>query len=246
MADGDSPAPASSRSVRFFALSTSRVKTMSGSFHHFLPDAVRPVERPAERTVLCVQPVIEKQDFLKQALVGFRVVMAANGLEAIRIRNQSEFDAYIVDYWLPDWAGVSLCRDIRKTDPNVPIIVFTSAGSEYEQRALRAGAMMFLKPPVDPDVLRQRLRVLIRTSDVHDLRARMEAERVIEEELKRRAEAAKERTEAAMLQAEGAIERAARIKALKAFLAAGGTIAGFDRSWPQQFAAARDRDRSRS
>ncbi len=215
---------------------------MSGSFHHFAPHPHASATALPERSVLCVQPNSENQQFLKQALAGFRVVMAPNGLEAVRIKNQAVFDAYIIDYWLPDWAGVALCRDIRKTDPHVPIVVYTSASSEYAQRAFRAGAMAYLNAPTDAVAFRERLGALIRISDIHDLRARVEMERVILEELQRRAMVAKERTEAAMVQAEGAIERAARGKAEKAFLAAGGTLGGFERSWPHQFAAARERD----
>jgi DNA-binding response OmpR family regulator len=217
---------------------------MSGSFHHRAPDHAASAALHKERSVLCVQPSSANQEFLKQALTGFRVVIAASGLEAVRIKNQALFDVYVIDYWLPDWAGVSLCRDIRKADPHVPIIIYTSASSEYAPRAFRAGAMAYLNAPTDAAAFRERVITLLRTADSNEMRARLEEERVIQDELLRRAEAAKERTREAMLQASAAIERAARVKAARAFLSAGGTLAGFERSWPDQFAAARDRDPS--
>jgi hypothetical protein len=104
--------------------------------------------------------------------------------------------------------------------------------------------MAYLNAPTDAAAFRERVITLLRTADSNEMRARLEEERVIQDELLRRAEAAKERTREAMLQASAAIERAARVKAARAFLSAGGTLAGFERSWPDQFAAARDRDPS--
>jgi DNA-binding response OmpR family regulator len=190
-----------------------------------------------QRSVLCVQPDGAKQAFVRDALKGYRVTVATTAFDAIRHTNQSPFDAYILEFWLPDWAGAPLCRHIREKDPNVPIIFYTIAGSEYAGRALRAGAMAYLQAPIDAAGFRERVRLLIEHADIRDLKARIEEERVIQEELERQANVAIDRADAAMRRAKEAIERVAKIKASKAFIRAGGTSAGFVRFWPNQFAA---------
>jgi CheY-like chemotaxis protein len=215
---------------------------MSGSFYRGA-DLAGPQQVLPERLVLCVQPNVEHQQFLRRALEGYRLEIAGNAFDALRLSNHAVFDAYIIDYWLPDWAGAALCRDLRKSDPHVPIVFYTAAGSEYAERALRAGAMVYLQVPVDAAALRERLSVLIESADMRDLYARIDEERAIADELQRRAAAAIETAQQASQRAVSAIERTAKLKAAKAFLAAGGTRAGFQRFWPQQFAAARARER---
>jgi DNA-binding NtrC family response regulator len=188
-------------------------------------------------TVLCVQAKLKNQQFLRQALDGYRLVMAGTAFEAIRCHNHSVFDAYIVDYWLPDWSGSALCREIRKTDPHSPIVFYTSFGSGDATRALNARATAYIRAPIDSLVFRERLRMLIESADINNLHARLEEERAIHDELQRRASAAVDTAEQAMRRARTAIERSAKIKAEKAFIDAGGTRAGFERLWPKQFAA---------
>jgi DNA-binding NtrC family response regulator len=210
---------------------------MSGSLYdaHSEVDALQPL-LPA-RHLLCVQPKLNSQQFLGHALEGYRLLMVGSAFEAIRCNNHSVFDAYIVDYWLPDWAGPALCREIRKSDPHTPIVFYTSIGAGDPDRALRAGATAYIRAPIDSFVFRERLRVLIECADIHDLHARREEERAIHDELERRAAAAIDQAEQAMQRSRAAIERVAKLKAAKAFIEAGGTRAGFQRFWPHQYAA---------
>jgi DNA-binding response OmpR family regulator len=195
-----------------------------------------------ERSVLCVQPKIENQQFLQHALDGFRLEIVDTAFDAIRCINHSLFDAYIVDYWLPDWTGTGLCREIRKHDPHVPVICFTSLGGDHSARALRAGATIYVRAPIDPALFRERVRLLIESADIHDLHARLEEERAIQDELQRRAAAAIGNAEQAMLRGSAAVERSAKLKAAKAFISAGGTRSGFQRFWPQQSGSLRAKD----
>jgi CheY-like chemotaxis protein len=209
---------------------------MSGSFYR-IPTGTTEQQAMLPRSVLCVQPNAGHQQFLQPALADYRVVMVEKAFDAIRSINRSVFDAYVLDYWLPDWTGAALCRDIRKNDPHVPIICYTTAGDEYRVRALRAGATDYIRPPVPAIAFRERLRMLIQSADVNSLRARIEAECTIQDELRRQLPALKN---AAYTPQRGAaaIEPRAKVKAAKVFIGAGGTRSCFERIWPQQFAAA--------
>lgn len=196
--------------------------------------------RVPPRVILCVQPAAEARQALESKLADYQIVFAVTALEAIRSLNSSIFDAYVLDYWLPDWSGVQLCREIRKVDPHGPICFFsTAAGESHRARARRAGASAYVTVSEDPQAIATRLRTLFAATDVESLRAKIEEERAIQAELTRRARAAIERTEKARTLAAEATQRAARAKALHAFIVSGGTQANFNRWWPNVFGSVR-------
>ena len=193
----------------------------------------------AKRSVLCVQP---KEDFhpsIELALSKYRVVIVHNAMDAIRAMNDGHFDAYVLDYWLPDWNGPALCREIRQQDPHVPICFFTGAeGQDLKKRALRAGAQGFLSAPDEAWVLAEKLRNWLQYADLAALRAKIDEEHAIQHELERRATVAIAASEHARERAREAMERVVQLRARKAFIDAGGTLATFQRWWPQIRASA--------
>src|SRR3981081_1404093 len=84
------------------------------------------------RPILCVTRA-ETRSIIEPALLGFRAVFAENASHAVRTANAAVFDAYVIDYWVPEWTGVQLCRHIREIDPNAPIMVY-NGGSQAGQR----------------------------------------------------------------------------------------------------------------
>ena len=193
----------------------------------------------AKRAILCVQPNVDSHPTLELALSKYRVVMTSCALDAVRQHNAGHFDAYVLDYWLPDWSGVGLCRQIRQTEAHAPILFFSAADrDEQKRRALRAGANVVLHVSDGAQVLASRLRTLLHTADTQNLRARIDEELAIQDELTRRAAIAIRASTHAREQAAAAIERSAQARARKAFADAGGTLATFERSWGQIYAAA--------
>lgn len=189
---------------------------------------------PASRSGLCALPEGNSKAFLEQAFAGERLVFAHNGYEALRSLHARAFDFYVLEYWLPDFSGVALCREIRKVDPSGPIVFCTATHREdARRRALNAGANAYLCQPVEPQVLRERMKILLERADADSLSAKREEELAIDAELARRAAAAAARSEHAQTLIASATERAARAKAFKAFIESGGTRANFERWWPQ-------------
>jgi CheY-like chemotaxis protein len=193
----------------------------------------------ASKAILCVQSENEDRVLLADLLPQYHTVFACNGCEALRELGRGVFDAYLLDYWLSDCSGAQLCREIRKTDPNGPIVFCTAAArNEDRERAMRAGASAYLGKPVDPKRLLGELRVLLQLGDLESLHARVEEERVIQEELKRRSTLLAERTKEAQRTAARALERISKTKAAHAFWLSGGTRGNFERWWPSVFAGA--------
>lgn len=189
---------------------------------------------PASRSGLCALPENNSREFLEVAFASQRLVFAHSGYEAMRSLHAGVFDFYVLEFWLPDFSGVALCREIRKVDPSSPIVFCTATDREdARRRALNAGATAYLCHPVEPQVLRERIKVLLDRVDAASLSAKREEELAIEAELSRRMAAAAARTEHAQALIATATERAARAKAFKVFIESGGTRANFERWWPQ-------------
>ena len=57
---------------------------------------------------------------------GYDVVKAVNGKDAIAAVKDNRPDIVILDYRLPDMDGVAVLKEIRKTDKDIPVIMFTA------------------------------------------------------------------------------------------------------------------------
>jgi two-component system response regulator PilR (NtrC family)/two-component system KDP operon response regulator KdpE len=197
------------------------------------------VDALTRRAILCIEKDEARRAVLSDALSGYELVFTANAFETIRSMNTRAFDGYVVDFWLPDWSGPQLCRAIRDLDPHCPVVFCTAADSELSrQRAMRAGASAYFVEPVNTEALRDRMNSLLSRADAASLSAKADMERAVETELVRWAPRLAERSNDGGLAAQS-LERTARVRAHKAFLAAGGTRAHFERWWPHVFGSGR-------
>ena len=206
---------------------------MSGSLYRAAPPAAEPVPAAVQPAVLCVQMHAQNEAFLRSAIPG-RVSMLGNASGALTSINKSAFDAYVLDYWLPDWTGIGLCREIRKSDPHVPILFYSSAESPYERRALRAGAHAYITAPAAPEAVGGCVQTLLARAEIQNLRARFAAEKAVSDEIERHV-AAFVRSGRLPQDAAATIHRATRPRAARVFLDGGGTRAGFERFWQYEF-----------
>ena len=109
--------------------------------------------------VLCAQPDESLRKLVVKALSAARVVPATTGLEAIDAIDTAHFNLYVLDYELPEWSGLGLCRHIRKRDRLAPICFFTHSNADgFRTSALACGADMLLLPTDDPHALREQLK----------------------------------------------------------------------------------------
>jgi len=99
-------------------------------------------------------------DYLGEA--GFRMDLAPNGAEAMRVIAADDFDAVILDLMLPDADGLDLCRGIRaKSD--IPLLMLTARGDPLDRVVgLELGADDYLPKPFEPRELLARLRAILR------------------------------------------------------------------------------------
>ena len=103
--------------------------------------------------VLCVDDDEDSRlmliTLLKSALIEAKAVgTAAQALSSIQTER---FDLYLLDVSLPDLDGFDLCRRMRDFDPDTPILFFSGAAYEAdEKQGIEAGAdAYFIKPDLD-------------------------------------------------------------------------------------------------
>jgi len=82
--------------------------------------------------------------------MGLNVHQAANGQEAIDAVNEREFDALVLDLYMPEHTGLEVIDAARKIDPDIQALILTgSASVETAVEALRAGVYDYLTKPLE-------------------------------------------------------------------------------------------------
>uniref|UniRef100_A0A7C5Z7N3 Response regulator n=1 Tax=Caldicellulosiruptor owensensis TaxID=55205 RepID=A0A7C5Z7N3_9FIRM len=99
-------------------------------------------------------PVVKKIVTTTLAKKGFEVKEALDGVAALEVLLSEKIDLVITDLNMPKMDGLQLTREIRRnpTYKRIPIIMLTTNPSE-EQKALEAGANLYLKKPVTSEEL---------------------------------------------------------------------------------------------
>jgi CheY-like chemotaxis protein len=109
------------------------------------------------KKVLIVEDYEDTREFMKILLesYGYRVIEAADGIEALDRVKQYHPDLILMDISLPLVDGLTATRAIRafKTDSKVPIIAVTAFGKSYYNKAIEAGCNDLIDKPIDFDNL---------------------------------------------------------------------------------------------
>jgi class 3 adenylate cyclase/CheY-like chemotaxis protein len=102
--------------------------------------------------------------------IGYAVVTASSGAEALEKIAASPPDIVLLDIVMPDMDGYEVCRRLR-ADPAtsfLPVVMITASGSQERIRATEAGADDFVVKPFDQAELLARVRSLMRIKRYHD------------------------------------------------------------------------------
>ena len=82
---------------------------------------------------------------------GYRVDVAANPEEALKLRAEHNFDILLTDFKLPGMDGIELVRRFKAEDPEIIVILMTAYGTiDNAVEAMRAGADDYLVKPFRP------------------------------------------------------------------------------------------------
>jgi DNA-binding response OmpR family regulator len=93
---------------------------------------------------------------------GFNATIAYDGLSGKKMALQNHYDLIITDIILPKMDGLDLCKEIRQSKPDMPIILLTALGTTDDKvEGFDAGADDYLVKPFEMRELIVRIRVLI-------------------------------------------------------------------------------------
>jgi two-component system, chemotaxis family, chemotaxis protein CheY len=84
---------------------------------------------------------------------GYKVVEAADGVEALKLSQGTTFDLVLTDQNMPNMDGLTLIRRLRasETYKSIPILMLTTESSdEMKLQGRSAGATGWLVKPFDP------------------------------------------------------------------------------------------------
>lgn len=96
------------------------------------------------------------------SMLGYAVVTAADGREALDIFHKEDPDLVVLEVMLPKLDGYAVCKEIRK-DSNIPIIMLTALGDVADRiTGLQLGADDYIAKPFSPKELEARISSILR------------------------------------------------------------------------------------
>ena len=96
------------------------------------------------------------------AMRGFSARVAYDGPQALKAVKEPT-DVIVLDLRMPGMDGFEVLRSVKKSNPQVQVIILTGHGGDAEeQTAYRMGAYNFLKKPMDIDELLNSIRMAYR------------------------------------------------------------------------------------
>ncbi len=94
--------------------------------------------------------LLSLQDGLEMHADKFSIVTANNGLEAVKLLEESFFDLLITDLEMPEMNGFELLAWVTQKVPQLPVVVMTAFGTpEIESRLSAFEALQYLEKPLD-------------------------------------------------------------------------------------------------
>lgn len=124
-------------------------------------------------TVLAVDDQELNLAILEDYLVplGYRVIKARNGREALAQIESARPDLVLLDIMMPEIDGYEVCRRVKENPESrdIPVVMVTSLeGTEEMVKALEFGADEFLTKPVNDIEIQARVKSLLKKKTLND------------------------------------------------------------------------------
>ncbi len=95
---------------------------------------------------------------------GYEVSEASDGMEAVKICREKDFDLIVMDIMMPELDGFSACKEIRKTK-RTPVLMLSARGEEYDKiHGFELGVDDYVVKPFSPKELMLRINAIIKRS----------------------------------------------------------------------------------
>ncbi len=115
--------------------------------------------------ILLIEDDQRVSELIKRSLEeqGFSMTLAYDGEMGKKLALNNDYDLVITDIILPKINGLDLCKEIRQTKPDLPIIMLTALGTTDDKvEGFDAGADDYLVKPFEMRELLVRIRSLLK------------------------------------------------------------------------------------
>jgi len=112
--------------------------------------------------------VVEDEKYIREVIreyaefEGHTIVEAVDGMEAVSICRQQEFDVIVMDVMMPRLDGFSACKEIKKFK-DIPVLMLSARSEEYDRLfGFEMGIDDYVVKPFSPKELMARLNVIVK------------------------------------------------------------------------------------
>src|SRR5581483_2291812 len=118
---------------------------------------------------------------------GYQALLAADGIEALRVAQRTRPDLVLLDLMMPGMDGLEVCRALRR-EVETPILILTAKDDEFEKvLGLEIGADDYITKPFSMRELMARVKAHLRRSEkarhTHHAKEAPSAERIVRGEI---------------------------------------------------------------
>ena len=97
---------------------------------------------------------------------GYQVREAVSGMEALEELGHQHYDMVFTDIRMPGMDGLDMAARMKKSHPEMPVVVITGYGTEAsEKKARDLGVAGFLHKPLSPDTIIENAERVLRERD---------------------------------------------------------------------------------
>jgi CheY-like chemotaxis protein len=116
--------------------------------------------------VLVVDDVVDNVELLADALedVGYEVLKAFSGIEALNIAGSSKPDVIMLDIIMPGIDGIEVCRRLKSNPKlkSIPVIMVSALGEDSDLKmGLEAGAQDYIIKPYNVSVALSQVQIAL-------------------------------------------------------------------------------------
>lgn len=98
---------------------------------------------------------------------GYSIIEASNGVEALKLAKKFSPNLVLLDIKMPELNGLDTLKHLKKSHPQIPVIIFTAFGSnERPIEAMKLGAFDYLEKPFDIDEFLEILKKALKQNEV--------------------------------------------------------------------------------
>jgi DNA-binding NtrC family response regulator len=117
--------------------------------------------------------VVDDDDSMRESLKdllmeeGYRVGLAAGGMEAINMTQKERWEVILLDLKMPGMDGLETLKRLKEAGTEAEIVMMTAyATIDTAVRAMKEGAFDYLVKPFDPDELEMQIKKIVAHKDL--------------------------------------------------------------------------------